>query len=371
MKNKLLGIALFCFAYINAQELKKDDFYKAVDYVTCICVTATPSVEAEFDCNVNILNKNQIKDAKTKKLYDELQSLKEEVVNDHELFLTETIFNDPTKYKVVFEFAEKRKGRELDEIKESISKYFIREQNDPDQIIEHNISKEPATQETTTVKTIENQPVKPSLYQFSLWDIILGLFVCGILFLLFRLGNWIDNVERKFSKELKQRTSTSSFESKNNFNMKIDRLENEIMKLRNTIQDPKVKSTHEEKPAIVELRVPPPPPPPADEIFFMATPSAEKLFDESGRSEIFRPTQSLYRFKVDIHNKSMATFEFHSDSTGVSDSVNYPHTYLDPVCEPLNAVNQNAQRIVTIKPGMAEKRNDKWYVTSKAQIRYE
>jgi hypothetical protein len=50
--------------------------------------------------------------------------------------------------------------------------------------------------------------------------------------------------------------------------------------------------------------------------------------------------------------------------------LDYPNKYIKPVCEELNAFNQNANNIV-ITSGIAEKRNDKWIVTTKAKIKYE
>lgn len=124
----------------------------------------------------------------------------------------------------------------------------------------------------------------------------------------------------------------------------------------------------EERSKEIELKVPDKP---KQEVFYMATPNEDGTFDVAGRSNEFRGTQSLYRFTAEAGNNNKATFCFYSDEAGLQDAVNYPHTYITPVCDPQNALNQNARSIRTIRTGTAEKRNDKWVVTTKTQISYE
>lgn len=160
------------------------------------------------------------------------------------------------------------------------------------------------------------------------------------------------------------------------YSSKIRNLENSINNIESQLQNSIQKNlsnnivTDSSIPKInneIKLEVPPKP---IQEVFYMATPD-QNNFDISSLSNTFKPTQSLYEFKVDNYDKSKASFTFYSDEIGIRDAVNYPHTYLDPVCESQNALNQNAKSINTIKPGIAEKRNDKWVVTTKAKIKYE
>lgn len=105
--------------------------------------------------------------------------------------------------------------------------------------------------------------------------------------------------------------------------------------------------------------------------FFMSTPNKDGSFNQSSFSLIFRPTASIYRFVIQSPDNNRASFYFADDEKAVSTAVNYPDTYIDPVCIPENAINYNAKRIITIKPGIAEKDSDKWTVIKKAIIKYE
>lgn len=124
----------------------------------------------------------------------------------------------------------------------------------------------------------------------------------------------------------------------------------------------------EETAPVIELKVPEKP---KQEVFYMATPNEDGSFEVSSRSDEFRATQSLYQFVINSNDTTKASFTFYSDEAGIRDAVNYPHTYIAPVCEPDNALNQNARQILTIQPGLAEKRNTRWIVTQKTKIRYQ
>lgn len=157
----------------------------------------------------------------------------------------------------------------------------------------------------------------------------------------------------------------------NEYSSKINRLDQQIKEKSIEIKkEPSFNIVNNNIPEINTEIVLEVPPKPAQEIFYMATPD-QNNFDLSSLSNSFKPTQSLYEFTVDNQDKSKASFIFYSDEVGIKDAVNYPHRYLEPVCEPQNALNQNAKSITTIKPGIAEKRNNQWVVTTKAKIKYE
>lgn len=212
-----------------------------------------------------------------------------------------------------------------------------------------------------------------NFFHYTLWDIILAvLVVFGFIFTYF-LARYASGLQSDIKRVGKDRSIGMPLQAESS-NSKIEKLENEIRQVRNLVRDSKEqqlvqeKRGYEEKPIEVEFMLSPKP---AGEIFYMATPSGEKSFDISAKTETFKATQSLYKFTVDSVNNNHATFIFQSDETGISDSVNSPHIYIEPVCDPQNALNQNAKRITTIRPGTAEKRNDKWMVLTKAQIKYE
>jgi len=104
-------------------------------------------------------------------------------------------------------------------------------------------------------------------------------------------------------------------------------------------------------------------------VFYMSTPNGEKIFEMRGKSNDFIPTRSLYKFFVNASGDE-ASFEFHSDESGVKESANSPHLYIEPVCDPQNAQNPNAKNIITVQKGTAEREGDKWIVKQKAKIEY-
>ena len=222
------------------------------------------------------------------------------------------------------------------------------------------------SQHTTNTVGLHN------LWNFSAWDIILGILIIVSFVLIYAVGRMVSDVDNEVKKTKKnyiEREPNNNYQLEN----RIEKLENEVRQFRNEKRDSIAnlnaveKVIYEERPVEIDLKLPPKP---AEEVFFMATPSGEKSFDVSAKTESFKATQSLYKFTV-ASNTNNATFVFQSDDTGIRDSVNSPHIYIEPVCEPQNALNQNARRITTTRPGTAEKRNDKWIVINKAQIKYE
>lgn len=107
-----------------------------------------------------------------------------------------------------------------------------------------------------------------------------------------------------------------------------------------------------------------------DIIFYMPRPNSDGSFNIQQQSFSFSPVSTYYKFTA-APEASSAGFEFCSEKMGLTYSLNAPHTYIDPVCDALNALNQNAARITTVEQGIAQKKGDKWVVIKKAKIRYE
>jgi hypothetical protein len=105
--------------------------------------------------------------------------------------------------------------------------------------------------------------------------------------------------------------------------------------------------------------------------FYMSTPNKDGSFNQSSISDFFRPTASFYRFVLQHTTNNKAHFYFVDNEKAVSTAVNYPDTYIEPVCFAENAINFNAKRIITKIAGVAEKNSDKWIVIEKAIISYE
>lgn len=105
--------------------------------------------------------------------------------------------------------------------------------------------------------------------------------------------------------------------------------------------------------------------------FYMSTPNSDGSFNQSSYSPTFKPTASFYRCVVQSANSQRASFFFVDDEKAVINAINYPDTYIDPVCTAENAINYSARKIKTSVPGIMEKSGDKWVLIRKAIISYE
>ena len=104
-------------------------------------------------------------------------------------------------------------------------------------------------------------------------------------------------------------------------------------------------------------------------LFYLSTPQLDGSFNDNSKTAAYVPTSSMYKFNLISSDK--AKFEFVNDPSSLKDALNYPDTYLLPVCRSLNARNINAYKIITTDSGVAELREGKWVVSHKAVIRYE
>ena len=379
---------------INAQNKESTDLNSIVDYVTCVCVNDALPDANKVTCDNGPLTLSAIPatEKSTIALFNEFQKLKEKTnINDNLRFFTDEVFNDEKQYSKIYAFAERRKLKNtFAPIKLKIEIFIQNKETEtdlnPDQsTTELGDLENSATENQDSLSTIDMDvrsntipPAAATFYSFNFWSLFsIGLIILSIV-LFFILNKQKSKVKKDFEnqiKSLKDRNKNELNFLANEYSTKINRLEHQIKVKSIEIQNDFKKdyssdtanNTILEINNEIELKVPPKP---VQEEFYMATPDLNN-FDLSSLSNTFKPTQSLYKFTVDNQDKSKASFVFHSDEIGIKDAVNYPHRYLEPVCEPQNALNQNARNINTIKPGIAEKRNDKWVVTTKAKIKYE
>ena len=103
--------------------------------------------------------------------------------------------------------------------------------------------------------------------------------------------------------------------------------------------------------------------------FYLSTPQTDGSFNDINKKAVYIPTSSMYKFSLLSNEK--AKFEFVNDSSSLKDALNYPDTYLLPVCTSVNARNIQSLKITTTEPGIAELRDSKWIVSKKAVIRYD
>lgn len=389
---------LFITVTINAQSKESTDLNSIVDYVTCICVNDALPGNKKIDCDNDQLTLSKIPENETATiyLYNEFQKIKEKTKISNSLqFFTEDVFNNEKQYSKIYAFAKSRKGPDKNTfapLKLKIEK-FIQNKGTNDTSTNSNSDQpnstlgnlenagidNPEHEVADIVKNNTTPPQSSAFFSFNFWTLFLTflfLIVIALHIILSRKISGVEkNLENKFEK-LKNDNSRPLSSLPTDYSSIIKKLEYQIEKVENQQKNSMQKNNSNN----TEINNTPPktnnenvlevPPKPIQEVFYMATPN-QNNFDLSSLSNTFKPTQSLYKFTVDNDNKSKATFIFHSDEIGIKDAVNYPHRSILPVCEPQNALNQNARNINTIKPGIAEKSNDKWVVTTKAKIKYE
>ena len=117
-----------------------------------------------------------------------------------------------------------------------------------------------------------------------------------------------------------------------------------------------IKHTSEEKPKKKED---------FNDIFYLSSPNKDGSFNAES-IQLNYGSGSVYKFsRISIEK---ANFEI--EPRAVKLALRYPNINLDPVCEPLNAYNPNAESILTETPGVARLNGDKWILEKKAKIRY-
>ncbi|MFV8379498.1 hypothetical protein [Flavobacterium sp. LB3R33] len=393
-----LIVMLFITVTINAQTKESTDLNSIVDYVTCVCVNDALPDNKKIDCDNDQLTLSTIPENETATiyLYNEFQKIKEKTKISNSLqFFTEDVFNNEKQFSKIYAFAKSRKEKNtFNPLKLKIEKFIQNKgMNETGTDLNSDVNTNTETSESTVIDNSQSVVAvdddlrnyttptpSSSIFSSNLWTIVLTVLIILTIVLLFILNRRISGLEKNLKNEIeKSKTGKTAIPISNlsfDYSTKIRNLENSInnieSQLKNSVQknlsnNILTDSTSKEIKNEIELKISPKP---IQEVFYMATPD-QNNFDISSLSNTFKPTQSLYEFKVDNNDKSKASFTFYSDEIGIRDAVNYPHTYLDPVCESQNALNQNAKSINTIKPGIAEKRNDKWVVTTKAKIKYE
>lgn len=402
---RLIYLITFLLLYTTgllAQKNNSRDINETVDYVTAVCINSILYPEKLIADKIEKITINDIPKEQTStiNLFKELQELKKESnISEYSDFFSEQIFSDKKKYNKIYEFAAKRGEVKMNTIKSSIVAFINENADLPNQdsidLSEHNgasndeqiISNDnQGSSSSYTIDQFESKvKEKPSFFDLKFWMILLAVIMAvmgAVLFLLIKYTFRIEDSLRKIKNEGKEVKMSDNV--KDVPAQKYKELEIEIRAIRNQLKSLQEeglsnnqssnsstktiqKEGKREIQNAIQLEVPPRRP---QEIFYMPMPD-DVFFDDSSKSSFSKPTQSLYKFTVDEANSSKATFIFASDDIGISEAVNSPHRYLDPICEAQNARNQNAKKITTIVPGVAEKRGDKWEVLTKAKIKYE
>lgn len=109
--------------------------------------------------------------------------------------------------------------------------------------------------------------------------------------------------------------------------------------------------------------------PSSSNVVYLMAPSNDGTFNRKYETNKFVDTESVYKFESVSANKNEAQFSM--DERAFSRALNMPDTYIDPVCESVNAFSHDYTSIKTLKKGVATINDSKWVVKQKAQIQYE
>jgi len=208
--------------------------------------------------------------------------------------------------------------------------------------------------------------------------LLLGLLLLSSIILF--IYNYVNNkklnerIDRRLSKSEYDQTKISSNQSSNrnannsrferDINQKILDLNIAVERLQNTktiSTSPSVQKTSYTKniPQSIQKEI--------QRFVYAKTPISDKVFNASDVTE--NKDGKFYKFLIKDNN--LAEFEFFNTENSAIRAVNAPDSFLYPACEETEPLNQNAKRIITNKPGIAIKQDDKWIVKEKAQITYE
>lgn len=379
-----LLIYFFSISFVNAQKINDMQYEKAVDFVTCICMNVV--LKSNNDCKNTVLKLEDIPADQSASivLFEELQSLKKEK-NRNVDFLANDIFISEKKFQKIHAFTKKNK-QQLDEVKSKIKEFLVTDENQETvNDLSDSINKpltsqeEPKNQPVTEAVTVETKETNMELsyIEQNLLAVIIGItLIILIVCVIFK-----NNASKKELEEIRKKIdnrphvnipNTESIKNSGNLNFEnaIQMISNRITELENnfkilnqkSIEQPVVEPIPIAKQEILKQE-------PIRDIFYMSVPNENGTFDVSGNTS---KESALYEFIVDTKNPLMAEFRFiATDSKVIQSVVDYSQSYINPACDAQNALNQNAKRIITIYPGTAEKRNDKWIIITKSQIKYE
>ena len=398
--NKIFILSLFCISIneIQAQTLSKEYVQRAVDYLNCKSVllanqqSATSGVTAEFEKNCNCesnITYDKIKGAiassedKTLGLSKEINSIvnqkdilsktKDELI----LLLTESIFNDSSKYKVIYKFAHKPgRDNDIDKLKNDLKKKF----EEPDFFSNANKpskeSKENTSNATKNEQTAESGWFSGFSSQMIVISLLFSFIISLIVFLISR--SELNKLNEQLDSEIdKRRNREKNNPAKNDkgtndeftklqktlenvFDVKIAQLQSDLESLKNEIRELKNKTNSpsngvRDKISFSESKK-----------FYLSNPIKEGIFDANSEHLIMRAGESMYEaIEIGINK-----FEFVICNSSINRALSNSVRYIKPVCEELNEQG-NASRIITVTPGIIELQNDKWIVITKAKIRYE
>jgi len=421
LKQSLIAL-LILITYSNANAQNKSAmFSKAVDYSNCKLTYAylnqfTASLPAdkaekksfdkiklEFDdCEIgnsisysdlsDLLNKNNFKysNQKFSAVIDGIKkSFKESYTKDEAVNkILDGIYSNVELQNV------RKKNGDIDKLKEQlqtdISNYFGDSFGATQSVIQNTDAGgkgETATNIESEISRLDRKidDLTPGTFAPNWLSIIISiLLLIGFIFLLIRIADLTDRVDRyRESSKLNSNTNTNwNLDTNRNLNSRelsdykksiesqmegalraITSLQQEVGQLENKLSQKQENISFSNQQTIQSDK------PQKNDFFYASIPEKDGSFNESAITTAINPTASFYKFTIkDSHS---ATFEFINDERAVKDATSSPELILYPVCKIKSALNQGAKKIKTTNPGTVIKRNDKWELGTKAEIQYE
>ena len=396
----LLLLILFTSLTLNAQN-SKEEFEKAVDY--CACKIAYAYTEDFASKNPSLDEKKSFDEVISKQLNEcdknnVSSSVLEKLLKENNFSgFSKTLIPDVKKAKNSYSDnfnKEEAINNILISFKLSFDKIDIKSElsNGLNNKLQSFTSNENAVGKEKTITNVNSnyteeinrleQLIKSKKEEKSdsfipNW-LLLGLLLLSSIILF--IYNYVNNkklnerIDRRLSKSEYDQTKISSNQSSNrnannsrferDINQKILDLNIAVERLQNTktiSTSPSVQKTIYTKniPQSIQKEI--------QRFVYAKTPISDKVFNASDVTE--NKDGKFYKFLITDNN--LAEFEFFNTENSAIRAVNAPDSFLYPACEETEPLNQNAKRIITNKPGIAIKQDDKWIVKEKAQITYE
>ncbi len=216
-------------------------------------------------------------------------------------------------------------------------------------------------------------------YQVNIISLILFLVLLGLLAYLFSMFKKTDERLDRHRKEINEINSAifilkkklSNSEKDDPLSDRLQALEKKVDKI--NLDDRRADGL-QRPPTAAQAHSPVVAAPSQTEEFYLSTPNSDGTFNVSSMSPHYKPTASIYKFTVAVEDgESVASFTVAEQYESMKDALSSPGSYLDPVCESVNAFSPAAKRIVNLKPGRAIQQGGQWVVQpeDKALIRYE
>lgn len=227
------------------------------------------------------------------------------------------------------------------------------------------------------IKENEPSPFLPNWLSIIL-IVVFSLLVYAILKLNLsrldeRIGRHREEIEGLKSRDFTQSQNFSQSNSISDYKKAIDRniteINNAISKLQMEVGT--LTMSMQQKSNQVVTSVSSTEKPQKFEILYAPIPNRDGSFNASKVTGTEDQSASFYKFTITDILSQKATFEFLNVERAIKDATSSPELILNPVCRIKNALNQNAKRIKTVKPGTVVKQNDKWIVDQPAEIEYE